>query len=500
MMFQHPDQVLETVGEGFHHRRVVVIGDLMLDRYFWGTVDRISPEAPVPVVRIDHKTQCAGGAANVGANLSSLGCETLLAGTVGDDEDGRQLLEIIRSSGVETSAILAVPDRPTTCKTRILGGRQQMLRLDTENPKGIGSEFSRKFRAAAEAQIPGSSAVVLSDYGKGLLDEFVCQGIIRRARSLGIPVFVDPKGVRYEKYSGCDVISPNRSELAAAVSGPCGDLELLLNKGQFLRSELGVDALAVTLSELGIALLEADGIRRFPASAREVFDVSGAGDTVIATIAGGIAAELHLHDAIQLANLAAGIVVSKLGTAPISKHELRAALAAVGETGQTDKICSLEMLQDRVAHWRITGRRIVLTNGCFDLLHVGHLTLLEQAKRQGDCLVVALNTDRSVRALKGAGRPIVSEEARAKLVAALPCVDAVVLFDKETPLELIQAVRPSVLVKGGNYLEEEVVGAREIKTWGGRVTLVPLVDGFSSAAMLRKVVADLGGNSPGLLQ
>lgn len=490
-MFKNAAQVFETVRSGFYHRRVLVIGDLMLDRYVWGAVDRISPEAPVPVVRIDHRTICAGGAANVAANLNSLGCKVSLAGVLGADEDGRQLLEMLENSGIDSKAIVSVSDRPTICKTRILGGRQQMLRLDMEKPGEIELELRNKFLSVAEAQVPGSSAIILSDYGKGLLSESVCQALIGRARDFGIPVLVDPKGPRYEKYSGCNVISPNRLELGAAVSTDCQNLELLLQNGERLRSDLGVDAFAVTLSEMGIALLDPQGLHRFPALARDVFDVSGAGDTVIATIAAGVVAGLHLHDAIRLANLAAGTVIAKLGTVPVSSAELQAALVTVGETGRADKLCSPETLLKRVAQWRIAGQRIAFTNGCFDLLHMGHLELLRHAKQEGDCLVVALNTDRSVRALRGAGRPIISEDARINLVGALPFVDAVVLFDEETPVNLIRAIRPNVLVKGADYSEEEVVGAHEMKAWGGRVALIPLLEGFSTTAILKRAVASL---------
>jgi D-beta-D-heptose 7-phosphate kinase / D-beta-D-heptose 1-phosphate adenosyltransferase len=266
-------------------------------------------------------------------------------------------------------------------------------------------------------------------------------------------------------------------------------LEELLRKGQRLRSDLGITHLVVTLGELGIVLLASSGIHRFPALAREVFDVSGAGDTAIATIGAGIAAGLELHDAIRLANLAAGIVIRKVGTAPVSREELLASLAADRETSQVEKVCTLEALLERVARWRASGERIVFTNGCFDLFHAGHLSLLEQAKRQGDRLVVALNTDRSVRALKGAGRPIISENARAQVVAAPAYVDAVVLFDQETPMNLIRRLKPDVLVKGGDYSEDEVVGAREMREWGGKVTLIPIVEGCSTTAILKRALA-----------
>jgi D-beta-D-heptose 7-phosphate kinase/D-beta-D-heptose 1-phosphate adenosyltransferase len=499
-MFNDFHRVFEAVQRGFHGHRVLVVGDLMLDRYLWGAVERISPEAPVPVVRLDHKSCVAGGAANVASNLSALGCKVSVAGVVGADEDGRELLELLQSTGIETSAVLSTPDRPTTCKTRILGGRQQMLRFDVEKADEFSLELMSLLLSGIETQISDCSAIILSDYGKGLLDDAVCRAIIRRGRELSVPTFVDPKGLHYEKYAGCTVISPNRVELAAATSTDYSNLELILQKGERLRTKLEVGRLAVTLGELGITLLDSSGVHRFPALAREVFDVSGAGDTVIATMSAGVATGLHFHDAVRLANMAAGIVIRKLGTVPISRDELLAALASDGETSQGEKICSPEALLKRVAHWRLAGQRIVFTNGCFDLLHVGHLAILEQAKREGDCLVVALNTDRSVRALKGANRPVISEDARAKLVAALPYVDAVVIFDEETPLNLIRAVRPNVLVKGGDYTEEEVVGAKDMKTWGGKVTLVPVVEGTSTTAILKKAFASMREDSRELVQ
>ncbi|HKW64960.1 MAG TPA: D-glycero-beta-D-manno-heptose-7-phosphate kinase [Candidatus Acidoferrum sp.] len=499
-MLKDLQKVVGIVERGFHGRRVLVVGDLMLDRYLWGAVERISPEAPVPVVRLDHKTHVAGGAANVAVNLRGLGCAVSLAGVVGSDDDGRQLLEVLQSSGIDTAAILATPDRPTICKTRILGGRQQMLRVDVEKAGEFSSELQSLLLERIEAQISGCSAIILSDYGKGLLSDSVCQAIIGRGRELSIPTFVDPKGMHYEKYASCDVISPNRMELAAATSTNYDDLEQLLQKGGRLREHLGIRHLLVTLGELGITLLESGSVQRFPALAREVFDVSGAGDTVIATAGAAIAAGLPLHEAIRLANVAAGIVVGKLGTVPISKDELLARLAVDGETSQADKICSQESLLKRVAQWRVSSQKIVFTNGCFDLLHVGHLALLEQAKREGDCLVVALNTDRSVRSLKGAGRPIISEDARARIVAALPSVNAVVLFDGETPLDLIRAIQPNVLVKGGDYSEEEVVGANDMKSWGGKVSLIPLVEGSSTTEILKRAIASLGPESLGLIQ
>lgn len=499
-MFKNTNQISETVRCGFHKRRVLVVGDLMLDRYLWGQVERISPEAPVPVVRVDHKSHVAGGAANVAANLSALGCAVSVVGLLGTDEEGRHLLDLLQSLGIETTGILTTPDRPTTSKTRIVGGRQQMLRLDVERGSALNSELTQQVLAGVEAHISGSTAIVLSDYGKGLLNEPVCQTTIGRARTLGLPVFIGPKGLNYERYRGCELVSPNRIELAAATSTDPADLDVLLQKGERLRATLGVRRLVVTLGELGIALLDPTGVHRFPALAREVFDVSGAGDTVLATIAAGLAAGLDLHDALRLANLAAGIVIGKVGTVPISREELMGGLASDRDLHQPEKVCSRETLLQRVVQWRLAGQRIVFTNGCFDLFHTGHLALLEQAKREGDRLVVALNTDCSVRALKGPGRPIVSEDARAKLVAALPHVDAVVLFNEETPLSLIRAVRPHVLVKGGDYTEDEVVGGHDTRSWGGKVRLIPFVDGSSTTAILKKAMASVAADSTGLIQ
>jgi D-beta-D-heptose 7-phosphate kinase / D-beta-D-heptose 1-phosphate adenosyltransferase len=499
-VFNNASQVFDAVRSRFGDFRVLVAGDLMLDQYIWGTVERISPEAPVPVLRIDHKSLVAGGAANVAANLRGLGCRVAVAGLVGMDQEGQHLLGILQALGIETSSVLPAPGVPTTCKTRILGGQQQMLRLDIESGIAPCPELKAKLLASVEASVASCSAVVLSDYGKGLLDESVCQTIIRRSRELSIPVFVDPKGSSYGKYAGCDTISPNRIELATATASDSRNVESLLEKGQKLRMSLGISRLAATLGELGIALLDSHGIRKFPALAREVFDVSGAGDTVIATLAASISGGLEFDDAIRLANLAASIVIGKVGTVPISRDELLAALPFEREPDSVEKICSVEMLLRQVAAWHFKGRRIVFTNGCFDLFHVGHLSFLEQAKRKGDCLIVALNTDRSIRALKGSGRPIVSEEARAKLLAALPCVDAVVLFNEETPLDLLRALRPDILVKGSNYLEEDVVGAEEMKEWGGRVSLIPVVGDSSTTAILRKVIASQQEDSRDVVQ
>ena len=488
-MFQSLKRVVEAVESGFGGARTLVVGDLMLDRYLWGEVERISPEAPVPVVRVEHLTECAGGAGNVAMNMRRLGCRVSVAGLTGNDTNREVLLSVLHHAGIGTDAVLTASGRQTTAKTRIIGGHQQMLRLDHEDRGPISAAYADELIRLVNLELAkGVSATILSDYGKGVLSLSVCQEIIRQAHAEGIPVLVDPKGSDYQKYRGANGLSPNRSELARATGADPEDLPLVLDRGKELAAALEVDFIAVTLSQLGIALIQGDTISRFPALAREVFDVSGAGDTVIATLASSLAAGLPLHDAIQLANLAAGIVVGKLGTVPVTREELVAALAV--EQGQDyNKICSGQELLNRVAQWRVAGERIVFTNGCFDILHVGHVTLLQKARGEGDRLIVGLNTDRSVASLKGPARPITGQQERARVVAALGAVDAVVLFDEATPLQLINAIRPDVLAKGGDYTEQQVVGAAEVRSWGGKVSLIPLVESFSTTATLEKIAA-----------
>jgi D-beta-D-heptose 7-phosphate kinase/D-beta-D-heptose 1-phosphate adenosyltransferase len=491
-MFSSFQSVVSAVERGFGAPSILVVGDVMLDRYVWGRVDRISPEAPVPIVRLDHTTQAAGGAGNVALNVANLGCRVFLAGFTGIDSDREQLLAEFRRTGVDTSALVALQNRRTTVKTRVMGGHQQMLRLDAENVEPALESDLARLLAAIEAYLPAVSAIVLSDYAKGVLSPIVCRRLIEHGRRASVPVLVDPKGRDYTKYSGATAIAPNRAELAAATASPGDDIAALLREGEKLRSALALEFIALTLSEHGIALIEPAAVRQFPTLAREVFDVSGAGDTVIATLAAAISAGLSRSDAVQLANLAAGIVVGKVGTAGVSRHELIAQLTAERALQTSEKICGLEEVLTRVAAWRARGERIVFTNGCFDILHVGHVTLLQRARREGDRLVVGVNTDESVSRLKGPSRPIIGEEERSKVLAALSSVDAVILFDEPTPMALIHAIRPHVLVKGGDYTEDTVVGAKEVRSWGGKVVLVPLVEGFSTTDVLKKAALTSG--------
>jgi D-beta-D-heptose 7-phosphate kinase/D-beta-D-heptose 1-phosphate adenosyltransferase len=469
----------------------LVIGDLMLDRYLHGDVERISPEAPVPVVLLSRETECAGGAANVAANFAGLGMRTRLVGCIGEDDDGARLERTIASMGVATQGLYRSQSHPTIVKTRVLGGHQQMLRLDRECRDPYTAADSDALIACALQQFNDNPAVVvLSDYAKGVLSPQLCQAVIAEARRRNIPVLVDPKGQDYSKYASATALTPNKRETAEACGLAPHDSTGLLAAAAELRTQLHLDFLAVTRSEEGISLIADERVIDFPAVARQVFDVSGAGDTVIATLSAGLAVGLAREDALYLANVAAGIVVGKLGTVPITQAELLNELTLEDSISQLDKISLLDgwdSASKKVRSWKAAGQRIVFTNGCFDLLHAGHVTYLEQARKKGDRLVLGLNTDRSVRALKGASRPVMHETDRARVLAALEAVDAVVLFDEETPLTLIEALQPDVLVKGADYSEAQVVGGPEVKSWGGEVVLIDLVPGRSTSAIINRL-------------
>lgn len=466
----------------------LVVGDLMLDRYHIGKVERISPEAPVPVVLLKETVARAGGAANVAANLAALGIPVRIAGCVGEDAEAKQLRDLLEAVNIDTSAVCASPRRPTICKTRILGGHQQIIRLDQEDASPLDvSEQESLWQGCEEALAQGPAVIILSDYAKGVLTPAFCQRLLALARRMNIPVLVDPKGRDYAKYQGATALTPNKREAAEACGLTADNDTTLLQQAEKLRLALGLAFLAITRGEEGISVLDASGQAHFPATARQVFDVSGAGDTVIATLAAGLMHGLDHHASLMLANIAAGIVVGKVGTIPVNRQELLHELAARQTQQQADKICTLAELTDRVAGWRSLGQTLVFTNGCFDLLHAGHVTYLEAARKLGDKLVLGLNTDRSVRALKGDTRPVIHEQDRARVLAALEAVDAVILFDEDTPLNLIAAVRPDVLVKGNDYREDEVVGGQEVKSWGGKVALVEIVPGRSTSGILQKI-------------
>jgi len=488
-------EVIREIENNWASKRLLVVGDVMLDKYIWGEVARISPEAPVPVVLATHQTEQPGGAANVAMNLARLGAQTCVAGFTGSDENETLLAASLRANGIE-SILMASEGFPTISKLRILGGRQQMLRLDTERLSPRSQHDYERLLAGVLEKLLGCHAVVLSDYAKGVLTPEVCQQVIQAARKLGIPVLVDPKSADFSRYRGATTICPNLGELTAAARRVAhnldatdldtSDLSAVLAVAEAMVPAFEIEFLSATLGEKGIAMVRPGSRFIAPAAARQVFDVSGAGDTVIAVLALGLASGFQPETAIELANTAAGIVVGKVGTVPVERHELLAALEPQIALHAEDKVLSRQRLLGRVALWRANGERVVFTNGCFDLLHVGHITLIEEARRFGDRLIVAINSDASVSGLKGPGRPIVSERERGRVLAALAAVDAVVVFNEPTPLELIVALRPDVIVKGGDYGVETVVGAREAQSWGGQVKIVPLVEGYSTTRLIEK--------------
>lgn len=481
--------LIETVRQFTNsNKTILVIGDVMLDRYLIGNVNRISPEAPVPVVLLKQSEDRAGGAANVAANLSGLGLPTQIIGCFGDDETGIILKKIIADSGIGIDNVMASQLRPTVSKTRVMSGNQQIVRIDDESAASFSEVENKQLLASVTKALEARPAmVILSDYAKGVLSEITCKAIIEHCKKLNIPVIADPKGRDYSKYKGATTLTPNKKEAAEACGVDINETEALLKAAELLKKSLDLDFLAVTRGEEGISLIDNKQIQHIPATAKKVFDVSGAGDTVIATLAAGLVHGLNPHDALQLANIAAGIVVGKVGTVPVTQTELLKALVSEDGQSQADKICDRAQLTELVSSWKAHNQKIVFTNGCFDLLHAGHVTYLEAAKKTGDKLILGLNTDRSVSALKGPTRPVVNESDRARVLAALASVDAVILFDEDTPLQLIDAIRPDVIVKGDDYTEEQVVGGTEVKSWGGSVKLIPLVQGRSTSNIIKKL-------------
>ena len=468
------------------HGHALVIGDLMLDRYLIGSVGRISPEAPVPIVLLKNQYERAGGAANVAANLALLGIKTHIAGCVGQDAEAETLLTLMQNLGVNTKAVIQSKQRPTIAKTRIVSGHQQMMRLDQESSAAFTADEAGMLLTAIQHELTQQPAIViLSDYAKGVLSTEICQAIIGTCRSMNIPVLVDPKGHDYNKYKGATALTPNKKETAEACYTTIYDTDLITKAGQ-LKEALDLAFFAVTRGEEGISLID-DEIHHLPATAKQVFDVSGAGDTVIATLAAGLMHGLSTMNALQVANLAAGVVVGKVGTVPITQADLIEALNTEQNSEQANKVCNLNQLEAKVAVWQQQGLKIVFTNGCFDLLHAGHVTYLEAAKKRGDKLILGLNTDRSVSALKGPTRPVVNEQDRARVLAALESVDAVILFDEDTPLNLINAIKPNVIAKGSDYTADQVVGGREVASWGGEIALIDLVAGRSTSNIIKKM-------------
>ncbi len=488
------DMDLIALVERLPSSRVLCVGDIMLDRFVSGSVERISPEAPVPVLHVDRESSMLGGVGNVARNIAALGGHADVVAVIGDDGAGKDLKDLFGAVATVDAHLIVESGRKTGIKTRYIGGAQQLLRADRETLGALTEKAADKIVAAAKKAMKTCGAVVLSDYGKGVLGPGVIGRVIDLAHKAGLPVIVDPKGRDFWRYQGADVITPNRAELGEAVGHATkGDSEIVdAAKSLIVDDDFG--AVLVTRSQDGMTLVTADGtVDHLPAEAREVFDVSGAGDTVVAALAAARGAGARWVEAAALANVAAGIAVGKVGTAVALAEDVLHQIRHQDRSRAEAKVLGREQAIDRVAAWRRNGRRIGFTNGCFDLLHPGHVSLLAQARNACDRLVVGLNSDSSVRGLKGEGRPVQNEAARSAVLASLSTVDAVVLFSDETPIDLINALKPDVLVKGADYTVETVVGADIVLGYGGEILLAELEDGHSTTDTITRMSKNTGG-------
>lgn len=472
----------------FSAARVLVVGDVMLDRFVYGGVERISPEAPIPVMQVEREIAMPGGAGNVARNIAALGAQVALFGIVGDDSAADELNDALTlEQGIEAHLVVD-ETRRTIEKTRFIGSRQQLLRVDRENRGAPAREAIDTLIEAAVEALEGCGVAVLSDYAKGAVSDEVILAVIKAAMKAGKPVLVDPKGSDYRRYKGATLVTPNRQEAALASGEPCDSDASATAAGRKLLEQAGIANVLITRGGAGMTLVQGkDSPLHLAAEAREVFDVSGAGDTVVATIAAAMAVGRSLPQAARLANAAAGIVVAKIGTAVVHPEELRAALHMPDPHGIEAKVMTRQQAKDRVDLWRSRGERIGFTNGVFDLLHPGHLALLAEVRGQCDRLVVAINADASVKKLKGDSRPVQDEKHRAQILAALSLVDMVVVFAEDTPIPLLDLLRPDLLVKGGDYTVDQVVGADVVRAYGGEVKVSRLVAGQSTTATIARL-------------
>lgn len=488
MELQMNRKTLESLFNKLPSINCLVIGDLMLDEYLWGRAERISPEAPVQVVDIVREELRLGGAGNVVNNLSELGVRVAVCSVVGDDENGRSLLHAFNNKGVASEAIFNDTARRTSRKTRVVAAHQQIVRIDRESRMALSSEIEQQMCDWISSNAGSFSVILLSDYLKGVLTPRVISTALTAARNTGIPVLIDPKGTDFSRYNGATILTPNRKEAEAASGIVIRDTDSLTRAAETIMDRVGLEYLLITRSEEGMSLFSrtAEPVH-IPTVAREVFDVSGAGDTVIAVLAAGMATGASIVEAARLANIAAGIAVSKLGTSTVAPAEIINAVA-LASSDRDSKIKNRDVLAILIEAEKSRGKKIVFTNGCFDLLHAGHVKYLQKARNLGDLLVLGLNSDASVRRLKGEKRPLIGEDERANILAALDCIDYVVVFDEDTPIELITALKPNILVKGGDYTPEGVVGKELVESYGGRVELVSFVDGKSTTNIIERVL------------
>ena len=471
-----------------HRPRLLVIGDLILDEYIWGAINRISPEAPVPILETKSENLALGGAANVANNLVALGCEVHLVGAIGKDEKGERLLSLIKGQGINAEGIFRFVHRPTTSKIRIVAHNQQVLRIDKEDNRPITEETESKFVQHINKILPEMDCIICSDYRKGVLTEKVFKAVIHRAKNSKKRVLVDPKSSDFTLYKGATLITPNQHEVERAVPIKIQDKIDLDRAAEYLLNLTHAEVLLITRGKNGMMLYQnKEEPVDIDTQAKEVFDVTGAGDTVVSVLGMALAVGFNYKDSAWLSNMAASIVVGKVGTAIITLNEINEYLQEeMLRTSHT--ILKLEELKKIVSLAKSTGKTIVFTNGCFDIIHGGHIEFLQKAKAMGDLLVVGLNSDESVRELKGEGRPIKSERERANIISALKYVDYITIFDDDTPEEVIREVRPDILVKGDDYKMDEVIGREIVEGYGARVKLIPIVHGLSTTGTVEKIL------------
>jgi len=466
--------------------RILVVGDLMIDHYLWGSCSRISPEAPVAVVDISKETTLLGGAGNVINNLKALGADVEVASVIGDDENGIELIEMLKNIEVDSSNIIIQKGRKTSKKSRVIAVSQQILRYDKESSEDIEQSSQTNILKCLESSIKSYDVVILSDYGKGVLTDSLSLDIIKLANKNNIKVLVDPKGSDFSKYKGAYLLTPNKKEAILATGIDIKDDESLQKALIKLKDECKLDISLITLSEDGIATFDTT-MQKFPTVAKEVFDVTGAGDTVIASIAFALSAGKPIAEVARFSNLSAGVVVGKIGSATVTLDEIFEYEASLHKTTSDAHIKTFSEIDEIVQRYKAHGKRVVFTNGCFDILHVGHVKYLQIAKSFGDVLIVGLNSDASVKRLKGKSRPINIAQDRAYLLAALEAVDFVVPFEEDTPYNLIKMIKPDTLVKGGDYKGKEVVGAQ----FSGELKLVEFVDGKSTTKTIQKILTHI---------
>jgi len=467
---------------------VLCVGDVMLDRFVYGDVERISPEAPIPVFRILSENVMLGGAGNVARNIAGLGGHTRFVSVVGNDQAGRDVTVQIGEIDNLDARLITDTSRTTSIKTRYIASGQQMMRADEETVASLEEQTRKSLLDAAAAGMEDCSALVLADYGKGVLTDGIAGELIQMARLKGLPVIVDPQGNNYDAYMGAALVTPNRKELADATGLPTSSTEEIIVSASQLARQSGIEAILATRSGDGMTLIRnADNYAHFPAEAKEVFDVSGAGDTVVACIATAVSAGVTMEDAVSLANVAAGIVVGKLGTAVAYADDLIDSLHQQERATGDAKVLNLSAAQDRAGVWRNQGHKVGFTNGCFDLLHPGHLAVIGQAKAACDRLVVGLNSDSSTKRLKGEERPVQTETARAAVLASLEAVDLVIIFSEDTPANVIEALKPDVFVKGADYTIEQIPEAKIVQAYGGEIVLAELAEGHSTTATIQRL-------------